>query len=156
VVTVADYYERVRPLVAQSIEALAPIVREALSSDEPASRRGADDDGARESEPPGVTDEQLAGLYVVGGASGLPIVPRMLRARFGRRVHRSPHPAGATAIGLAITAAAEEPPVLAEQFTRHLGVFRERDAGSGIAFDGIFPKGTPMPASGSGPLVAVR
>ena len=34
---------------------------------------------------------EVAGIYMVGGASGLPVVPRVVRERFGRRVHRSPH-----------------------------------------------------------------
>jgi len=69
----------------------------------------------------------------------------MLRERFGRRVHRSPHPAGAVAMGLAIVAADDTPPVVHEVLTRHLGVFRELDAGSDISFDGIFAKGSALP-----------
>jgi len=86
-------------------------------------------------------------------------VSRIVRERFGRRVHRSPHPAAATAIGLAIAAAAEdqgEGVVVDERFTRHFGVFREADAGGRVTFDGIFEKGTPMPRLGEAPLVARR
>lgn len=124
IVDVNAYYERVLPLVERSLDALAPVL--------------VDDTGeSREAE--------LAGVYVVGGASALPIVPRRLRERFGRRVHRSPHPAGSVAMGLAIVAAEEATPALHEVFTRHLGVFRERAGGSDISFDGILPKGSPLP-----------
>jgi molecular chaperone DnaK (HSP70) len=153
-VAVADYYDRIRPLVTRSLDALAPVLGEgsfAAASNPTASSATVD-----AAEPHAIPEDALAGIYVVGGASGLPLVPRMLRERFGRRVHRSPHPAAATAIGLTILASLDEPPAIAERFTRHLGVFRERDDGSRVSFDGIFPKGTPMPDSGSGPLVAVR
>jgi molecular chaperone DnaK (HSP70) len=43
---------------------------------------------------------EVAGIYVVGGAGGFPLVSRMLRTTFGeRRVKRSPHPFAATAAG---------------------------------------------------------
>src|SRR6201993_1705072 len=46
---------------------------------------------------------EVAGIYVVGGAGGFPLVTRMLRTAFGeKRVKRSPHPFAATAIGLAV------------------------------------------------------
>ena len=64
---------RVAPLVDLTLDALEPVL---------AGDRG----------------PSLAGVYVVGGASALPIIPRRLRERFGRRMHRSPYPAGAVAI----------------------------------------------------------
>ncbi|MEJ7728535.1 MAG: Hsp70 family protein [Polyangiaceae bacterium] len=72
VLDVASYYERTRPLVERTLAALEPVLRRDQ------------DDASRVAE--------VAGIYVVGGASGLPVVPRTLRERFGRRVHRSPHP----------------------------------------------------------------
>ena len=98
----------------------------------------------------------MAGVYVVGGASALPVVARQLRERLGRRVHRSPHPAGAIAMGLAIAADEGVAPAVAERFTRHLGVFREDDGGTRIRFDPIFSRGTAMPRQGDEPLVATR
>ena len=71
VIPVAEFYERTRPLVERTLEAIEPLVA-LLTGDESTS--------------------DIAGIYVVGGASGLPIVPRTVRERFGRRVHRSPHP----------------------------------------------------------------
>lgn len=139
VIPVQDFYERTRPLVVQTLEALEPIV-EALRDEE---QLGGD----------------LAGIYMVGGASGLPVVPRVVKERFGRRVHRSPHPAAATAMGCAILAASEQATenlVLSERFSRHFGVFREADQGQKSVFDPVFQKGTLMPPTGDGPLVATR
>lgn len=137
VIPVGDYYERVKPLVEQTLDAIQPLVAQLRDDEE----RG-----------------DIAGIYMVGGASGLPVVPRTVRERFGRRVHRSPHPAAATAIGCAIAACADEPAELglSERFTRHFGVFREAERGQKAVFDGIFQKGTPMPAQGTDPLVATR
>lgn len=138
VIPASDYFDRVRPLVEQTLEALDPILAVLEESG----------------------DRDIAGIYMVGGASGLPCVPRVVRERFGRRVHRSPHPAAATAIGLAIAACGEEGqadvPSVHERFTRHFGVFREAEAGGRVTFDGIFEKGTPMPRTGDAPLVARR
>ena len=139
-VTVAAFYERVRPLVERSMASLDPVLR-AESTD---------------GESVDVSDADLAGIYVVGGGSGLPLVPRVLRERFGRRVHRSPYPSAATAIGCAIAAAIDATLPVAEQFTRHLGVFREERAGTSVSFDRIFAKGTAMPAEGQAPLTETR
>ncbi|KAB1641880.1 Hsp70 family protein [Gulosibacter chungangensis] len=78
---------------------------------------------------------EIAGIYLVGGASGLPLIPRLLRERFGRRVHRSPHPAASTAIGLAIAADPDSGYALRDRLARGIGVFREHDAGRAVAFD---------------------
>jgi len=184
-VPVADYYDHVRPLVERSLEALEPVLQHAASaeaearaadarlgepgplaaSDLSALPRGAEADAAAQGEGAAQSDAleasashatSVAGIYVVGGGSGLPLVGRMLRDSFGRRVHRSAHPSAATAIGLAIAAADEQAPTLTERFTRHFGVFRELDSGRQISFDSIFPKGTPMPRPGEQPLVATR
>ena len=78
----AELYEAARPLLQRSLELMEPLV-------------GGLDDGA-----PDLTE--IAGIYLVGGASAFPPVARMLRERYGRRVHRSPYPGASTAIGLAI------------------------------------------------------
>ena len=55
-------------------------------------------------------DEQvLEALYVTGGGSELPIVARLLREAFGRRVRRSSYTRSATAIGLAIRCYSSHP-----------------------------------------------
>ncbi len=50
----------------------------------------------------GSTVTDLSGVYVVGGASGLPSVGRALRATHGRLYHRSVSPSMSAANGLAI------------------------------------------------------
>ncbi len=77
----------------------------------------------------GEAPEEIAGIYVVGGASELLIVARALRERFGRRVHRSPYPSAAIAIGLAIACDDEAGFELADRYSRTFGVFREAAAG---------------------------
>jgi molecular chaperone DnaK len=106
---------------------------------------------------PDVAWSEVAGIYVVGGAGGFPLVARMLRAAFGdKRVKRSPHPFAATAIGLAVFLDKEAGFALSERFSRHLGVFREAQAGTDVVFDPIVPKDAPLPADGRSPLVVRR
>ena len=99
---------------------------------------------------------QEAGLYLVGGAAELPIISRLSRERYGRRLRRSPYPRAATAIGLAIAADEMSGYTLEDQFTRHFGVWREADGGENISFDPIFAKGTSLPSRGQPLLVRSR
>ncbi len=104
-----------------------------------------------------VTWSEVAGIYVVGGAGGFPLVSRMLRTAFGeKRVKRSPHPFAATAIGLAVFVDQEAGFALSERFSRHFGVFREAHAGTDVVFDPIVPKDASLPADGHTPLVVRR
>nr|NLD40885.1 Hsp70 family protein [Actinomycetales bacterium] len=128
VVPVDEFYSAVEPLLERSLEAMAPLV-------------GGLDDSA-------LADSDIAGIYLVGGASSLPIVARTLRQRFGRRVHRSPLPAGSTAVGLAI---AIDPSVgysLSDRLSRGVGLFRERDAGASVSFDPILSAAERVPSEG--------
>jgi molecular chaperone DnaK (HSP70) len=124
-IPVSEFYEACGPLVEQTIEAMAPVM-------------------ARLDDELG----NLAGIYVVGGASELPIVPRALRERYGRRVHRSPYPSAAVAIGLAIASDEEAGFALKDRYARTFGVFREGDAGREITFDPIFTRDAELPAAG--------
>jgi molecular chaperone DnaK (HSP70) len=133
IVEVARFYEACTPLVERSIEAMVPVMaRLPYAADgAPAPDTGAQDD--------------IAGIYVVGGASELPIVARALRQRFGRRVHRSPYPSAAIAIGLAIACDDEAGFELADRYSRTFGVFREGAAGGEITLDPIFTSETCLP-----------
>ena len=119
VVPVKDFYARATPLVERTLEVLAPIV-------------GTDET---------LTDTDIAGVYLVGGASALPLVPRMLRERFGRRVHRSPLPTASTAVGLGIAADPDSDYALRDRMARGIGVFRETDAGRAVSFDPLVAPG---------------
>jgi molecular chaperone DnaK (HSP70) len=126
-IPVTDYYERCRPLVDETLHVVEDLL-----------------------EAHGDTD--LEALYVTGGGSELPIVSRVLREQFGRRVQRSVHARSATAIGLAIQADTLAGYILREEFTRYFGVWREGDAGRRIIFDPLFQKGAALPGPGERPL----
>ncbi|HLH39295.1 MAG TPA: Hsp70 family protein [Bryobacteraceae bacterium] len=127
-VPVADYYDRCRPLLEESLAATARLVE----------------------------GQEIQALYVTGGGSELPLVSRMLREEFGRKVKRSEYTRSATAIGLAIQADATSGYALREVFTRNFGVWRESDSGNRMIFDPIFPRGTRLPAAGDPPIVVRR
>lgn len=124
IVSVADFYQAASALVSASIDAMAPLVGDLDEAD-------------------ALVD--VAGIYLVGGASGLPLVPRMLRERFGRRVHRSPYPAASTAIGLAIAADSEAGYSLTDRLSRGFGVFREGSGGTTLEFDPIISRDEQIP-----------
>lgn len=137
VIQVAEFYEAARPLVDASIAAMLPVMtRLEAASAEDVERALAD----------------VAGIYVTGGASELPIVARALRERFGRRVHRSPYPSAAIAIGLAIACDEAAGYELRDRFSRTFGVFREGRAGEEITFDPIFTHATLLPSKDGEPL----
>ncbi len=122
-VGVEDFYEAATPLVDATTEAIGPLVSALGSSG---------DDGTEL--------EGVAGIYIVGGASALPLVPRLLRARFGRRVHRAPMPSASTAVGLAIAADRTAGFSLRDRLSRGFGVFREREGGTAVSFDPVLDR----------------
>ena len=129
--------------------ACGPLIEASLASMDAALR--AAHDGA------GVDEGDLAGVYVVGGQSSFPPVYRTLRERFGQhRVHRSPHPFGSIAIGLAIHLGEGSTRRISEKLTRHIGVFRETQAGREISCEVLLAKETPLPPAGSPPLEVKR
>jgi molecular chaperone DnaK (HSP70) len=129
-VPVEEFYSRCGPMVDETLHAVQDLL----------GTHGVDPDA----------------LYVTGGGSELPLVPRMLRDVFGKRVRRSSYTHSATAIGLAIQADEQAGYVLRETFTRFFGVWREADAGHTITFDPLFAKGTSLPGPGDRPLRVSR
>jgi molecular chaperone DnaK (HSP70) len=127
-VPAADFYERCRPLLEQTIAATSRLV----------------------------ADREIDVFYVTGGGSELPLVARVLRETFGRKVKRSEYTRSATAIGLAIQADASTGYTLREVFTRNFGVWREAEGGTIVRFDTIFPAGTRLPAAGDPSVQVVR
>jgi molecular chaperone DnaK (HSP70) len=136
---VNDFYDACGPLMDRSIDAMVPVMAEL--------------EGALLGE---TNAAGLAGIYVVGGASTLPLVARALRKRFGRRVHRSPYASAAVAIGLAIACDEAAQFELTDHYARTFGVFREAAAGQEITFDPIFTNETPVPTNTAQPLTCRR
>jgi molecular chaperone DnaK (HSP70) len=136
-VPVTEFYKRCEPLILQTLQATEAAMAAAL--------------GRADSEASG-----LGVVYLVGGSCELPVLARVLRDRFGKRVRRSPYPSGATAIGLAIAADHESGYVLSDRFHRHFGVWREGEGGQRIVFDPIFTKETRLPRPGEPALVVGR
>jgi molecular chaperone DnaK (HSP70) len=135
-VAAEDYEQACRPLVERTLKVLAQLQRE-----------WSGDNGADPS-------KELAGVYVVGGASALPIVSRCLREVYGRRTHRSNYPSSAIAIGLAIAVDETAGYQMTELFSRQFGVFREGLAGERVEFDVIFDGATQLPSGDA--VVEVR
>jgi molecular chaperone DnaK (HSP70) len=90
---------------------------------------------------------ELGGVYLVGGGTSFPLVGRMLRERYKRKVLVAPQPHAATAVGLAIAADPESGVFVREAVTRHFGVWREGEAGRSKIFDPIISKGA-LPEGG--------
>jgi len=140
-VAIPDFYDRCRPLVEETLHATEDLLNAC----------GVAATGAPQGE-----QQRLEALYMTGGGSELPLVGRMLRESFGRRVRRSAYTRAATAIGLAIQADATAGYVLRDKFARHFGVWREADGGHRITFDPLFTKGTQLPGPSEPPLVNSR
>lgn len=116
-VEVNDFYDRASELVEFTLAAMEPLLEDLIAD-------------------PSTSD--IAGIHLVGGASSLPVVPRILREHFGRRVHRSPNPMASTAIGLAIAADPSSGYALTDRLSRGFGVFREGEGGTALVLDEIF------------------
>ncbi|MEJ2007448.1 MAG: Hsp70 family protein [Acidobacteriota bacterium] len=144
-VPINDFYDRCRPLVEETLHATEDLLDTA----------GYGFAGSRTAQTPD-EEQRLEALYMTGGGSELPLIGRMLREIFGRRVRRSAYTRAATAIGLAIQADATAGYVLRDKFTRHFGVWREAEGGRSIVFDPLFKKGTPLPGPSDPPLLNSR
>jgi len=124
-VLVSDFYSRCQALVEETVHAMTDLTSRTQS---------------------------LEAIYVTGGGSELPLVARMLRETYGRKVKRSAYTRAATAIGLAIQADQASGYQLRDRFSRYFGVWREGDSGRLMRFDPLFAKGTELPRVGEPPL----
>jgi molecular chaperone DnaK (HSP70) len=140
-VDVTEFYDRCMPLVDRTLAATSAVLGRV---DEP------------EPEDSATLPSEVAGVYVVGGASALPLVGRALRDAFGKRVHRSPYPSAAAAIGLAIAADEKAGLTLSDRFSRVFGVFREANGGAEVTFDPIFSHDVSLPNGKSRTAVVER
>jgi molecular chaperone DnaK (HSP70) len=92
----------------------------------------------------GIGPETLDAVYLVGGSSQLPLVGKMLGARFpGTRLVMTDKPFTATAMGAAIQST--ETVTLHDILSRHFGVLRLADHGTREYFAPIFNAGTRLP-----------
>lgn len=128
-VPVSDFYDRCQGLVEETVHAVTDLTSRTPS---------------------------LEAIYVTGGGSELPLVARLLRETYGRKVKRSPYTRAATAIGLAIQADQSSGYQLRDRFSRYFGVWREGDSGRLMRFDSLFAKGTELPRVGEPPLEQQR
>jgi molecular chaperone DnaK (HSP70) len=138
-IDVGEFYDRCAPLVERTLKALLDVTQKLDPSA----------DGT-------TLPAELAGIYVVGGASSLPCVGRVLRDSFGKKVHRSPYPSASAAIGLAIAADGGAGLELSDKFSRVFGVFREGLGGSEVTFDPIFQRDVALPQKLDAPAVVER
>jgi molecular chaperone DnaK len=122
--------DAVEPLVIRTLDLLDRVM-------ERVREHGIDPENARE----------LGGVYLVGGGTAFPLVGRLLRERYKRKVLVAPQPHAATAVGLAIAADPEAGVFVREAVTRHFGVWREGEAGRSKIFDPIISKGA-LPEGG--------
>jgi hypothetical protein len=106
IVRTDDYYQRCRPLIEQTLSAMAPLL------------------------------------------DSLPMVGRLLKEAFGRRVHRSLNPTAATAVGLARAFAENSSFTVFEKLSRSFGVFREGRGGEAVTFDLLFDAQQALPEPG--------
>jgi molecular chaperone DnaK (HSP70) len=125
-VPVSEYFADVAALLEPALEKLRSII------------------AGDEARAAGITPENLVGIYLVGGSSKLPIVPRMIARRFpGVRLIMSDKPFSSTAIGAAIHGA--EAVRLQDILSRHFGVIRLADFGRREYFAPVFKAGLPLP-----------
>ncbi len=132
-VRVADYFERVRPVIASAVDKLWRLVNGAAA-------RAA-----------GASPERLDAIYLVGGSSKLPLVGELIARRFPKvRLVMTDKPFTATAMGAAIYSG--ERVTLRDILSRHFGALRLADHGTREYFAPIFDAGTRLPAHGGAPL----
>lgn len=132
-VKVSEFFERLRGRLTPAVETLFSVVSG------PAARAA------------GVNPEELDAVYLVGGSSRLPLVPKMVAERFpGVQIVITDKPFTSTAMGAAIRSTEEV--VLRDIFSRHFGVIRLSDHGTREYFAPIFQAGALLPERNGTPL----
>jgi len=132
-VSVTNYFKRLDTVVAPAIDAVDRLL------------------GGSTATGAGVTPETLDAVYLVGGSSRLPLVAKLLAARFpGLRQVVTDKPFTATAMGAAIHAT--DTVTMHDILSRHFGVIRLADDGQREVFDPIFPAGMQLPPRGTAPV----
>ncbi len=124
-VEASTLYERTEPMIEQTLDLIQAVFARLVGA-------GIDSGNPRE----------LGAVYLVGGATAFPVVGRVLRKVYGRKLLLAPQPHAATAVGLAIAADPEADLFVSEAVTRHFGVWREAEQGREKYFDAIFRKDT--------------
>ncbi len=129
VVSVATYWKALTDVVGPAVDAVWRLVTGAA----------------------GVDPAALDAIYLVGGSSRLPLVAKLLAARFpDLRLVMTDKPFTATAMGAAIHG--EGAATMHDILARHFGVLRLADHGQREIFAPIFAAGTRLPPRGAPPV----
>ena len=132
-IAVADYYDRIRPLLIPAVAKLGEVIASAAQAHAQVEAGAA------------------LTIYLAGGSAKLPLVAEMVKQAFGGcRIVLSDKPFRSVAMGAALCAV--DRVSYRDVFARHFGLIRLRDHGRAETFDTIFPAGTPIPRKGEAPL----
>ncbi len=123
VLDLGPIYDECTPPIVQTLDSMEKLL-------EGLRLHGIDPENARE----------MGAVYLVGGSSLFPLVQKMLRKRFGRKLQIAPQPHASTAVGLAIASDEDAGIFVREAPTRHFGVWREMAGGLEKVFDPIIEK----------------
>jgi len=119
VLETVQLYDRCRPIIEQSLEAVQNLLSNNNLSEAGAAR-------------------SIASFYLVGGSVSFPPVARELRTLYKSKIKPSPYPQASTSMGLAVAADQQVHVGIRETVSRHFGVWRE--IGADKVFDPIFSK----------------
>ncbi|MEW5802276.1 MAG: Hsp70 family protein [bacterium] len=124
---VEDYYERLLPLVNQTLSKLEEVLHSKMTQGE------------------GITGlDQVEKIYLVGGGSQLPLILKRVQEKYGReKVHLSSLPFASIALGACHMV--QQKMQVEQILSRTFGVIRT--AGGREYFDPIFEQGTRIPAT---------
>ena len=120
---VAEFFERCAPLIERTVDAMMRVTQSVGANGEPSNERKLPAD--------------IAGVYVVGGASSLPAWAASYAKTSARRCTAPPtRPHRRPSVSPSLPT--KTPGFSSDKFARVFGVFREGHSGSEVAFDPIF------------------